>query len=117
MPADHEKIDVPTSGETDPSVVYNKATGERIERYPIDCKELVATGEYSWTPPTAAEKKEAEKAEEEKLAEQAEEREALGAEATAALPGLPAAPHFAPAPPVAPATKTPAKAPAKTGKK
>lgn len=34
----------------EPSVVYNIKTGERYEGHPIDCKELVAGGEYSFEP-------------------------------------------------------------------
>lgn len=34
------------------SVVYEKSTGRRCLKWPIDAKELVATGEYSFDPPT-----------------------------------------------------------------
>jgi hypothetical protein len=103
MPADHEKLNVPTGapGEPDPQVVYNKRTGERIERHAVDCKELVATGEWGYAPPSDEERADAEKAEEEKLAEQAEAR-------AAEAPALPVGPL-----PVAPPVRAPATKPGK----
>lgn len=35
------------------SVVYNKATGERVLCWPVDARELVSSGEYDYLPPGA----------------------------------------------------------------
>lgn len=36
------------------SAVYDKATGARLLRFPIDAKEMVASGAYSYEPVTVA---------------------------------------------------------------
>lgn len=32
-------------------VIYHAVTGERLERFPVDGREMVASGEYTLTPP------------------------------------------------------------------
>ncbi|MBZ0103481.1 MAG: hypothetical protein K8I65_15080 [Thermoanaerobaculia bacterium] len=40
------KLDPDDPGRYVESVVYDKATGERLVRFPIDCKEMIASGSY-----------------------------------------------------------------------
>lgn len=35
-------------------VVFDRATGERLERWPVDARELLATGDYAASPPDTA---------------------------------------------------------------
>jgi hypothetical protein len=36
------------NGQRVPAIVVHKETGERLQRAPIDCRELIATGEWEW---------------------------------------------------------------------
>ncbi len=35
-------------------VLFDRATGQRLERWPVDARELLATGDYAASPPDTA---------------------------------------------------------------
>lgn len=42
---------MPAAPSASHAIVYSKADGTPIQRHIVDCRELVESGEWSWTPP------------------------------------------------------------------
>lgn len=45
------KLDPANPAQYVESAVYDKATGEKLIRFPVDAREMVASGAYSYDPP------------------------------------------------------------------
>lgn len=51
MPSDPRHKWNAETGKYEPCYVYNRETGERVQCFPIDGREMVAGGWYTWDPP------------------------------------------------------------------